>query len=150
MAHAKQTEVRKETINRLKQRIGLDLATMYVNYGMTLDVCDKLMECMGWTAWECLEWDEQQEKERGKKPRMNHLWLGWRSQLVGGLVYLHSKRSESFRRAPNYSSNFLCLPDLWGRSPKISNLIYVFSTEHWQHYKKLQRLIWLEFYLTPT
>ena len=24
---------------------------------------------MGWTARECLEWDEQQEKERGKAPR---------------------------------------------------------------------------------
>ena len=69
MAHTKQTEVRKETIDRLKQRIGLDLATIYVNYGMPLNVHDKLMECM------------------------------------------HSKRSESFRRAPNYSSNFLHPPD---------------------------------------
>ena len=58
MAHMKQTEVRKETIDKLKQRIGLDLATMYVNYGMMLDVCDKLIEHMGWTAQECLEWDE--------------------------------------------------------------------------------------------
>ena len=31
---------------------------------MPLDVHDKLMECMGWTAQEYLEWDEQQEKER--------------------------------------------------------------------------------------
>ena len=69
MAYTKKTEVRKETINRLKQRIGLDLAKMYVNYGMTIDVCDKLMEHMGWTATECLEWEEQQEMERGKKPR---------------------------------------------------------------------------------
>ena len=47
----------------------MDLAMMYVNYGMSLDVRDKLMERMGWTACECLEWDKQQEKERGKALR---------------------------------------------------------------------------------
>ena len=52
MAHTKQTEEKKQTIDKLKQRIGMDLATMYVNYGMTLDVGDKLVERMGWTARE--------------------------------------------------------------------------------------------------
>ena len=67
MAHTKQTEERKQTIERLKQRIGMDIAMMYVNYGMTTDVRDRLMERMGWTARECLEWDEQQERERERK-----------------------------------------------------------------------------------
>ena len=56
-------------IDRLKQRIGLDLAMIYINCGMFTDVRDKLMERMGWTATECIEWDAQQEKERGKTPR---------------------------------------------------------------------------------
>ena len=47
----------------------MDLATMYVNYGLTADVRDKLMERMEWTATECLEWDAQWQKERGKAPR---------------------------------------------------------------------------------
>ena len=69
MVHTKQTEEKRQRIDRLKQRIGMDLAMMYVNYGLTTDVRDKLMERMEWTATECLEWDAQQEKERGKVPR---------------------------------------------------------------------------------
>ena len=69
MVCTKQTEEKKQTIDRLKQRIGMDLATMFMNYGLTTDIRDMLMDRMQWTATECLEWDEQQEKERGKAPK---------------------------------------------------------------------------------
>lgn len=42
---------------------------MYVNYGMTTDVRHRLMEKMGCTAWECLQWDSDQLVLRGKAPR---------------------------------------------------------------------------------
>ena len=64
MVCTKQTEEKRQTIDRMKQRIGMDLAMMYVNYGMYTDVRDKLMKKMGWTATECIEWDERKREGR--------------------------------------------------------------------------------------
>ena len=74
--------------------IGIEIATMYVNYGMMTDVRDKLMEKMGWTAHECLEWDIKQNVLRGKTPRKQLATKAAKKQGTpeGGVKKIHRTR----------------------------------------------------------
>ena len=56
-------------INRLGKAIGNKISTIYVNYSLTTDVRDRLMEKMEWTAHECLQLVTDQSVLRGKTPR---------------------------------------------------------------------------------
>ena len=67
---------------------------MYVNYGMITDVRDRLMEKMGWTACECLQWDSEQNVLRGETPRKQLAIKAARKQGTpkGGVKKIHRTR----------------------------------------------------------
>ena len=82
MAHTKQTEERKQTIKRLKHRIGMDIAIMYINYGMTTDMRGRLMERMGGlleSAWSGMS--SKRERKREEKHQESHSLLNLQERV---------------------------------------------------------------------